>query len=347
MKKKTVELDWSNISYNYIQTDYRFRAYFRDGKWDEGTLETDPFLPRIHEGSTALHYGQECFEGMKAYRAKDGRVMLFRTRENARRMQRSAERVLMAPVPEDLFMRGVVETVKANIHYVPPYGSGASLYIRPILLGIGENLSARPASEYLFNVFVTPVGSYFKGGLKPIFLNVSSYDRAAPVGTGAAKVGGNYAASMLAHKEAVAGGYADCIYLDPSRHRNIEEAGGANFVAITRDNRFVTPSSPSILPSITRRSLVYIARELLGMTVEERDIPIDSLDEFIEAGACGTAAVITPIGGIFHNGAMHTFYADGKEVGPVTRKLYDTLTGIQKGDLPDPDGWVISLNGEE
>ena len=345
MKKKTVELDWSNLSYTYIKTDCSFRAHWRNGAWDEGSLEQDPFL-RIHEASTALHYGQECFEGMKAFSAKDGRVLLFRPRENARRMQRSAGRVLMAPVPEELFLRAVVETVKANIHYVPPYGSGASLYIRPILLGVGENIAAKPAPEYLFNVFVTPVGPYFKGGLKPIFLNVTNYDRAAPIGTGAAKVGGNYAASLLAHQEAAADGYADCIYLDPTHHRNIEEAGGANFVGITRDNRFVTPSSPSILPSITRRSLVHIAREMLGMKVEERDVPIDSIAEFTEAGACGTAAVITPIGGIFHNGAMHTFYADGKEVGPVVRKLYDTLTGIQMGDLPDPEGWVMSLNGE-
>ncbi len=346
MKKKTVELDWSNLAFSYVQTDYRFRAYFRDGKWGEGSLETDPFM-RIHEGSTALHYGQECFEGMKAFKAKDGSVLLFRPRQNARRMQLSAERILMARVPEELFMRGVLDTVKANIHYVPPYGSGASLYIRPVLFGIGENIGVRPAPEYLFSVFVMPVGPYFKGGLKPVFLNVSSYDRAAPVGTGAAKVGGNYAASLLPHHEAIESGYADCIYLDPLHHRNIEEVGAANFFGITRDNRFVTPASPSILPSITRMSLVYIAREILGMTVEERNIPIDSIDEFIEAGACGTAAVITPIGGIFHNGAMHTFHAHGKEVGPVTRKLYDTLTGIQKGDLPDPDGWVTSLNGEE
>lgn len=340
--QSNANLDWSALSFSYIQTDFRFRAEWRGGDWSPGRLDTDPFL-RVHEGSTALHYGQECFEGMKAFAAADGRVLLFRPDENARRMQRSAARILMPAVPEDLFLRGVKETVRANRRWVPPHGSGASLYVRPLLYGMGPNIGVRPAPEYMFTVFCTPVGPYFKGGLKPVLLSVSEYDRAAPRGTGAAKVGGNYAASLLAHHEAVEAGYADCIYLDPVEHRNIEEVGAANFFGITRDNRFVTPKSPSILPSITRMSLVHIAREMLGMTVEERDVPIDSISEFVEAGACGTAAVITPIGGIFHNGSMHTFYAEGKEVGPVTRRLYDTLKGIQQGDLTGPQGWVMEV----
>lgn len=337
-----VDLDWSTLSFSYIQTELRFRAEWRNGQWNDGRMEEDPFL-RVHEGSTALHYGQECFEGMKAFAAADGRVLLFRPDENARRMQRSAVRIMMPKVPEELFMRGVTTTVQANRRWVPPYGSGASLYIRPLLFGMGPNIGVRPASEYMFTVFCTPVGPYFKGGLKPVFLSVSDFDRAAPKGTGAAKVGGNYAASLQAHHEAVEAGYADCIYLDPVHHRNIEEVGAANFFGITRDNRLVTPKSPSILPSITRMSLVHIAREMLGMTVEERDIPIDSIDEFIEAGACGTAAVITPIGGIFHNGSMHRFYADGNEVGPVIRRLYDTLRAIQLGDRKGPEGWVVEV----
>ena len=339
---RKADLDWSNLSFSYIQTDYRFRAEWRDGNWNEGRLEKDPFL-RVHEGSTALHYGQQCFEGMKAFTAQDGRVLLFRPDENARRIQRSAARIMMPAVPEELFLKAVLETVQANRRWIPPYGSGASLYIRPLLYGMGPNIGVRPAPEYMFTVFCMPVGPYFKGGLKPVFFSVSTYDRAAPMGTGAAKVGGNYAASLLAHQEAVDAGFADCIYLDPTHHRNIEEVGAANFFGITRDNRFVTPKSPSILPSITRMSLVTIAREMLGMTVEERDVPIDSLDEFVEAGACGTAAVITPIGGIQYQGRMIRFQGDGSKVGPVTRKLYDTLKGIQQGDQPGPEGWVVEV----
>lgn len=339
---KKVDLDWSTLAFSYIQTDYRFRAEWRDGKWDDGRLDEDPYL-RVHEGSTGLHYGQQCFEGMKAFSARDGRILLFRPDENAGRFRRSAARILMPEVPEELFLRGVMETVQANRRWMPPHGSGASLYIRPLQYGMGPNIGVRPAPESMFTVFCMPVGPYFKGGLKPVFLMVSEYDRAAPNGTGSVKAGGNYAGSLLAHHEAVEAGYADCIYLDPKSHRNIEEVGAANFFGITRDNRFVTPKSPSILPSITRFSLEYIAREMLGMTVEERDIPIDSLDEFVEAGACGTAAVITPIGGIQYKGEMIHFHAKGEEVGPVTRRLYDTLKGIQQGDLPSPPGWVMEV----
>ena len=333
-----VDIKWEELGFSYIKTPYRFIAHWQDGAWDEGVLSEDNVL-HIHEGSPALHYGQQCFEGLKAYRRKDGNINLFRPEQNSQRMNRSARRLLMPEVPEELFLKGVTETVKANEEYVPPYGTGATLYLRPLLIGVGENIGVHPANEYLFVVFCMPVGAYFKGGLTPTNFIVSDYDRAAPKGTGAAKVGGNYAASLLPGAEAKERHFSDCIYLDPETHTKIEEVGSANFFGITANNEFVTPISPSILPSITKYSLLYLSKERLGMTVIEGDCPIDELDRFVEAGACGTAAAISPIGGIQNGNDFHVFYSE-TEVGPVTQRLYDELIGIQFGDVEAPEGWI-------
>lgn len=333
-----VDIKWEELGFSYIKTPYRFIAHWQDGAWDEGVLSEDNVL-HIHEGSPALHYGQQCFEGLKAYRRKDGNINLFRPEQNSQRMNRSARRLLMPAVPEALFLKGVTETVKANEEYVPPYGTGATLYLRPLLIGVGENIGVHPANEYLFVVFCMPVGAYFKGGLTPTNFIVSDYDRAAPKGTGAAKVGGNYAASLLPGAEAKERNFSDCIYLDPETHTKIEEVGSANFFGITANNEFVTPISPSILPSITKYSLLYLSKERLGMTVIEGDCPIDKLDRFVEAGACGTAAAISPIGGIQNGDDFHVFYSE-TEVGPVTQRLYDELIGIQFGDVEAPEGWI-------
>lgn len=338
---KLVNIDWNTLGFNYIKTDFRYVSTWKDGKWDEGRLVEDNRLC-ISEGSAALHYGQQCFEGLKAYRTKDGKIQLFRPDQNAKRMQASCRRLLMPEVPIEKFIDACVQVVKANQHYVPPYGTGATLYLRPLTIGVGDNIGVKPAPEYIFCVFCTPVGAYFKGGLKPVNFTVSDYDRAAPQGTGAAKVGGNYAGSLLPHELAVKKGFADCIYLDPATHTKIEEVGAANFFGITKDNKFVTPKSPSILPSVTKYSLLQVAKDYLGMEAEERDVYIDKLDEFAEAGACGTAAVITPIGGIEYKGKLHVFYSE-TEVGPVTRKLYDTLCGIQFGDIKAPENWILEV----
>jgi branched-chain amino acid aminotransferase len=334
-------IDWKNLGFSYMKTDFRYISLWKDGNWDNGTLTEDNKI-HISEGSAGIHYGQQCFEGLKAFRTKDNQIQIFRPDQNAKRMMISAQRLLMASPDEDTFIKACVDVVKANENFVPPYGSGASLYLRPYLMGVGDNLGVRPAPEFLFSVFAVPVGPYFKSGIAPVNFTVAEYDRAAPMGTGAAKVGGNYAASMLPHKLAKDSGFADCIYLDPLTHTKIEEVGAANFFGITKDNKFVTPKSDSILPSITKYSLMHIAKEMLGMEVEERDVLIDNLDEFAEAGACGTAAVITPIGGIFHNGKLHVFHSE-TEIGPVTRKLYDTLLGIQHGDIESPEGWIVKV----
>ncbi|HOC08838.1 MAG: branched-chain amino acid aminotransferase [Clostridiales bacterium] len=338
---KLVNIDWNTLGFSYIKTDFRYISTWKDGKWDEGKLVEDNRLC-ISEGSAALHYGQQCFEGLKAYRTKDGKIQLFRPDQNAKRMQASCRRLLMPEVPVEKFIDACVQVVKANQHYVPPYGTGATLYLRPLVIGVGDSIGVKPAPEYIFCVFCTPVGAYFKGGMKPVNFTVSEYDRAAPQGTGAAKVGGNYAGSLLPHELAVKKGFADCIYLDPATHTKIEEVGAANFFGITKDNKFVTPKSPSILPSITKYSLLQVAKDYLNMEAEERDVYIDKLDEFAEAGACGTAAVITPIGGIEYKGKLHVFYSE-TEVGPVTRKLYDTLCGIQFGDIEAPENWILEV----
>ena len=335
-------LDWKNLGFSYIKTDYRFIAHWKDGKWDNGELTTDSTL-NIHEGSTALHYGQQCFEGLKAYRCKDGSVNLFRPDQNAQRMQNTCDRLLMPQVPTELFIRACKEVVKANDRWVAPYGTGATLYLRPFVIGVGENIGVRPAPEYIFCVFCCPVGAYFKGGMKPSNFLVTDYDRAAPYGTGGVKVGGNYAASLLPHELAAKRQFADAIYLDPKTHTKIEEVGAANFFGITHDNKFITPLSPSILPSITKYSLLYLAKERLGMETIEGDVYINELDQFAEAGACGTAAVISPIGGIQYGDDFHVFYSE-TEVGPITKRLYEELTGIQFGDIEAPEGWIVKVD---
>ena len=324
------DLDWNNLGFGYIKTDFRYIAY-----WKNGELH-------ISEGSTALHYGQQCFEGLKAYRTKDGSINLFRPDENAKRMQRSCQRLLMPEVSVEMFVDACKQVVKANEEWVGPYGSGATLYLRPFLIGVGDNVGVNSAPEYIFSIFCCPVGAYFKGGMKPTNFLVSHYDRAAPHGTGAAKVGGNYAASLSPGKEAKSNGFADCIYLDPATHTKIEEVGSANFFGITQDNKFVTPLSPSILPSITKYSLLYLAKERLGLETLEGDVYIDQVAQFKEAGACGTAAVITPIGGIQYDDNFHVFYSE-TEVGPITKRLYDELVGIQFGDKPAPEGWIVKV----
>lgn len=335
---KTVDIEWNNLGFSYIKTDYRYISYWKDGQWDDGTLSEDNKV-HISEGSTALHYGQTVFEGMKAYRTKDGSINLFRPDQNAERMQRSCRRLMMPAVPTDVFIEAVKKVVKANEHYIPPYGTGGSLYLRPYMIGVGDNIGVKPAEEYLFSIFCMPVGAYFKGGLTPTNFIVSDYDRAAGNGTGAAKVGGNYGGSLLPGVEAHKRNFSDAIYLDPTTHTKIEEVGSANFFGITKDNKFVTPVSPSILPSITKYSLLYLAKERLGLEVVEGDVFIEQLDGFEEAGACGTAAVISPIGGIQYKDDFHVFYSE-TETGPVTKKLYEELTGIQYGDVEAPEGWI-------
>ena len=334
-------IDWANLSFSYYKTDYRYVAKWKDGEWNKGELVTDNNIS-ISEASTAVHYGQQCFEGLKAYRTKNGDIQLFRPDQNAKRMNSSCRRILMAEISEEQFIDACIQVVKANEKFVPPYGTGASLYLRPYLIGIGDNLGVRTAPEFMFSVFCSPVGPYFKSGVAPVNFLISDYDRAAPHGTGAAKVGGNYAGSLLSNKIAKEAGYADCIYLDPATHTKIEEVGAANFFGITKDNTFVTPLSPSILPSITKYSLMHVAEHYLGLKVEERDCYVDQLDEFAEAGACGTAAVITPIGGILVKDSLKVFHSE-TEVGPTTRKLYDLLTGIQCGDVEAPEGWIVKV----
>ncbi|HHT20904.1 MAG TPA: branched-chain amino acid aminotransferase [Tissierellia bacterium] len=334
------DINWKELGFTYRKTNCMFVTYWKDGEWDEGQLVEDDKLT-IDASATALHYGQQSFEGMKAYRAEDGRILLFRPDMNSKRMNRTAKRLLMPEYPEEKFIEAVKKVVKANEEFIPPYGSGGSLYIRPMQIGIGPNLGVRPAPEYLLAIFVSPVGAYFKGGMNPVNFITTTYDRAAAHGTGQAKCGGNYAASLLPHKEAVDAGYADCIYLDPLTHTKIDEVGAANFFAITKDNRFVTPSSSSILESITKLSLLQAAEDL-GMAASQEDVYIDQLDDYAEAGACGTAAVISPIGAITHEGKKHVFYSE-TEVGPKTKELYDYLTGIQFGDVEDKHGWTVEV----
>ncbi|MEZ7647640.1 branched-chain amino acid aminotransferase [Streptococcus constellatus] len=338
----SVNLDWGNLGFSYMKLPYRYLAYYKNGQWEKGELTEDATL-HMSESSPCLHYGQQAFEGMKAYRTKDGSVQLFRPDQNAKRLQRTSDRLLMPQVPTDMFIDAVKRVVRANEEYVPPYGTGGTLYIRPLLLGIGDIIGVKPADEYIFTVFAMPVGNYFKGGLQPTnFLIQEEYDRAAPHGTGAAKVGGNYAGSFVPGQYAKTNGFSDVIYLDPATHTKIEEVGSANFFGITADNEFITPLSPSILPSITKYSLLYLAEHRLGMKAIEGDIFIDDLDKFVEVGACGTAAVISPIGGVQHGDEFHVFYSE-TEVGPVTRKLYDELTGIQFGDVKAPEGWIVKV----
>ncbi|MGK0289121.1 MAG: branched-chain amino acid aminotransferase [bacterium] len=343
-KSAKQNLDWGLLGFQYHKTDVRFVARFRDGQWSHGELIESEEI-RIHEGAPAIHYAQQCFEGLKAQTAKDGSILLFRPDLNADRLISTADRLLMESVPKELFLRGVNEVVKANYSWVPPYGSGASLYIRPLLIGIGENLGLNPAPEYEFRIFVSPVGPYYKGdGLSLISLAVTDIDRAAPQGTGYYKAGANYAGGLLATKKAKELGANEALYLDAKEREYLEEAGSANIIIATKDNALITPKSDAILPSVTRRSIMTIAKEELGMTVESRPIHLmNEIDTFEEMGACGTAAVLSPVGKILVNNQWHKFYEDGEAVGPVMQKLYDLLTQMQKGEREDPYGWTVKV----
>ena len=336
-------LDWRNLSFGYLKTDANVRCYYKDGKWGEPE-ETDSEYIQLHMAATCLHYGQEAFEGLKAFRGKDNRIRIFRMRENAKRMHQTALGIKMQPVPEALFTDVVKRVVRRNARFVPPYGTGASLYIRPLLIGSGAEVGVKPAKEFLFMVFVTPVGPYFKEGFKPVDILITrGYDRAAPLGTGCYKVGGNYAASLTSLEMAHHEGYSTTLYLDPKEKKYIDEAGPANFFGI-RGNTYVTPASKSILPSITNMSLQQLCRDL-GMEVECRPVPLEELSSFDEVGACGTAAVITPIRKIVDPDTNHiySFCSDG-EPGPVSTRLYHNLNAIQTGDSPDTHGWIDILN---
>lgn len=337
-------IDWGKLGFAYMKTDYRYVSYFKDGKWDEGKLVTDDSIT-LNECACVFQYCQACFEGLKAYTTKDGRIVSFRPDLNAKRMAESARRLVMPPFPEERFVEAVRALVKANKDYVPPFGSGATLYIRPFMIGSNSVIGVKPAEEFEFRMFCTPVGPYFKGGAKPIVIRVCDYDRAAPRGTGHIKAGLNYAMSLYAGMEAHAEGYAENMYLDPATRTKVEETGGANFIFITKDGTFVTPKSDSILPSITRRSLMVVAEKYLGMKVEQREVLLSEVPEFAECGLCGTAAVISPVGKIVDHGKEICFPSGMEKMGPWTQKLYDTLTGIQMGQIEGPEGWVDTVIG--
>ena len=337
MEKKNI--DWSSLGFGYVKTDYRYVSNFKDGAWDEGGLTTDDTIT-LSECAGVLQYAQTVFEGMKAYTTEDGHIVTFRPDLNAARMVDSAKRLEMPVFPEDRFVEAVVETVKANAAYVPPYGSGATLYIRPYMFGSDAVIGVKPANEYQFRVFTTPVGPYFKGGAKPITIRVSDFDRAAPHGTGHIKAGLNYAMSLHAIVDAHNQGYDENMYLDAATRTKVEETGGANFLFVTKDNTVVTPHSTTILPSITRRSLMYVAEHYLGLKVEERDVYFDEVKDFAECGLCGTAAVISPVGKIVDHGKEIVFPSGMEKMGPTTQKLYETLTGIQMGRIEAPEGWL-------
>ena len=337
MEKK--DIDWGNLGFGYVKTDYRYVSNFKGGAWDEGGLITDDTVT-ISECACVLQYAQTVFEGMKAYTTEDGRIVTFRPDLNAERMENSAKRLEMPAFPRDRFVEAVAETVKANTAYVPPYGSGATLYVRPFMFGSNAVIGVKPAEEYQFRVFTTPVGPYFKGGVKPLTIRVSDFDRAAPCGTGHIKAGLNYAMSLHAIVDAHKNGFDENMYLDPKTRTKVEETGGANFLFVTKDGKVVTPKSDSILPSITRRSLIYVAKEYLGLEAEEREIYFDEVKDFAECGLCGTAAVISPVGKIVDHGKEICFPSGMTEMGPITKKLYDTLTGIQMGRIEAPKGWL-------
>ncbi|MBQ3899904.1 MAG: branched-chain amino acid aminotransferase [Lachnospiraceae bacterium] len=337
MEKKNI--DWSNLGFGYVPTDYRYVSVYKDGKWDDGELVTDANIS-LNECAGVFQYAQTVFEGLKAYTTEDGHIVTFRPDLNAERLNQSAARLEMPTLPEGRFVDAVTKVVKANENVVPPYGSGATLYIRPYMMGINPVIGVKPANDYMFRIFTTPVGPYFKGGAKPLTIKVSDFDRAAPCGTGNIKAGLNYAMSLHAIVTAHAEGFDENMYLDPKTRTKVEETGGANFLFVTKDGSVVTPKSDSILPSITRRSLVYVAKEYLGLNVEEREIYFDEVKDFAEAGLCGTAAVISPVGKIVDHGKEICLPSGMNEMGPVTKKLYETLTGIQMGRIEAPKGWI-------
>lgn len=337
MEKKAI--DWANLGFGYMKTDKRFVSNYVNGAWDDGILTEDDTVT-ISECACVLQYAQTCFEGLKAYTTEDGHIVTFRPDLNAERMENTAKRLEMPVFPKERFVDAVSQTVKANAAYVPPYGSGATLYIRPYMFGSNAVIGVKPAEEYQFRVFTTPVGPYFKGGAKPITIKISDFDRAAPHGTGHIKAGLNYAMSLhaivTAHKE----GYDENMYLDAATRTKVEETGGANFIFVTKDNKVVTPKSNSILPSITRRSLMTVAKDYLGLEVEEREVYLEEVKDFAECGLCGTAAVISPVGKIVDHGKEICLPSGMNEMGPITKKLYDTLTGIQMGHIEAPEGWI-------
>ncbi len=337
MEKKNI--DWANLGFAYMETDKRYVSYYKDGAWDDGALISDPNVT-MSECACVLQYAQTCFEGLKAYTTEDGRIVTFRPDMNAERMEASAKRLEMPAFPKERFVEAVAQVVKANAAYVPPYGSGATLYIRPYMYGRNAVIGVKPADEFEFRIFCTPVGPYFKGGIKPLTICVSDFDRAAPHGTGHIKAGLNYAMSLHAIVSAHKDGFDENMYLDPGTRTKVEETGGANFLFVTRDNKVVTPKSGSILPSITRRSLVHVAKEYLGLEVEEREVYFDEVKDFAECGLCGTAAVISPVGKIVDHGKEICLPSGMEEMGPVTKKLYETLTGIQMGRIEAPEGWI-------
>lgn len=335
-------IDWSNLGFGYMKTDWRYVANFKDGKWDEGTL-TDEENITMNECAGVLQYAQTCFEGLKAYTTEDGKIVCFRPDLNAERMIDSCERMEMPVFPKERFLDAVVKTVAANRDWVPPYGSGASLYLRPYMFGINPVIGVKPATEYQFRIFATPVGPYFKGGVRPLTVRISDFDRAAPHGTGHIKAGLNYAMSLHAIVDAHEKGFDENIYLDSGTRTYIEETGGANILFITKDGKVVTPKSSTILPSITRRSLLHVAAEYLGLEVEERPVALAEVENFAECGLCGTAAVISPVGKIVDHGKEICFPSGMNDMGPVTKKLYDTLRGIQMGTIPAPEGWITVI----
>lgn len=340
MEKKNI--DWSSIGFGYIKTDKRYVSNYKNGAWDEGTLTGDANIV-LSECAGVLQYAQTVFEGLKAYTTEDGRIVCFRPDLNASRMADSAKRLEMPAFPEDRFVKAVEETVRANAAYVPPYGSGATLYIRPYMFGSNPVIGVKPADEYQFRMFCTPVGPYFKGGAKPITIKVSDFDRAAPHGTGHIKAGLNYAMSLHAIVTAHQEGYDENMYLDAATRTKVEETGGANFIFVTKDGTVVTPKSNSILPSITRRSLMVVAEKYLGLKVEHREVYFDEVKDFAECGLCGTAAVISPVGKIVDHGKEICFPSGMEKMGPVIQKLYDTLTGIQMGRIEAPEGWIKEI----
>ena len=337
MERKNI--DWSNIGFGYIKTDFRYVSQYKDGKWDDGILTEDSNIV-LNECSCVLQYAQTVFEGLKAYTTADGKIVCFRPDLNAARLADSCRRMKMPVFPEEKFVEAVVETVKANAQWVPPYGSGASLYLRPYMFGFDSIIGVKPANEFQFRMFATPVGPYFKGGIRPLTLRVSDFDRAAPRGTGHIKAGLNYAMSLFAIVDAHEQGYDENVYLDSATRTYIEETGGANIIFVTKDGKLVTPKSDTILPSITRRSLLQVAKDYLGMDVEEREVALSELSEFAECGLCGTAAVISPVGKIVDHGKEITFNIGESGMGDTIKKLYDTLTGIQMGTVAPPEGWV-------
>ena len=335
-------LDWSNLGFGYVQTDKRYVCNFKNGAWEKGFLTEDANVV-LNECAGVFQYAQTVFEGLKAYRTEDGRIVTFRPDLNAKRLADSARRLEMPALPEEKFLEAVDAVVAANADFVPPYGSGATMYLRPYLFGTNPVIGVKPATEYQFRIFATPVGPYFKGGVKPLTLRVCDFDRAAPRGTGHIKAGLNYAMSLHAIVDAHNQGYDENMYLDSATRTKVEETGGANFIFVTKDGKLVTPKSDTILPSITRRSLCYVAKEYLGMEVEEREIPLEEIKTFAECGLCGTAAVISPVGKVVDHGEEICFPSGMTEMGPVLKKLYDTLTGIQMGRLEAPEGWIREI----